>query len=280
MTYFGALALFIGPPLVALALLTLYDCRRGRPLARTGLRSSPAIAVVLVHVAIALVYTTPWDNYLVATGVWWYNPALVTGVTLGWVPIEEYTFFVVQTLLSGLWLLALSRHVFPAPPVEPPRPALRRSSTLALGVVWLASVGVLLSGWDAGRYLGLILVWALPPIMLQFVFGADMLWRRRALIGTAILSTTAYLALMDALTIGSGTWTIDPAQSLPLLIGGVLPIEELIFFLLTNVLITFGVALMLAEEGPARLQALSRGRLGNAAALSRQSPLDKTRQDV
>lgn len=48
---------------------------------------------LLLHVVLAVVYTAPWDNYLVATGVWSYNPGLVTGVTLGWVPIEEYTFF-------------------------------------------------------------------------------------------------------------------------------------------------------------------------------------------
>ena len=60
---------------------------------------------------IALLYTTPWDNYLVATGVWWYDPALVTGLTLGWVPIEEYTFFILQTLLAGLWLAFLARRL-------------------------------------------------------------------------------------------------------------------------------------------------------------------------
>ena len=29
---------------------------------------------------IAVVYTTHWDNYLVATRVWWYDPALVSGI--------------------------------------------------------------------------------------------------------------------------------------------------------------------------------------------------------
>ena len=51
---------------------------------------------------VAVLYTTPWDNYLVATGVWWYDPHLVAGLVLGWVPIEEYTFFILQTLAMGL----------------------------------------------------------------------------------------------------------------------------------------------------------------------------------
>ena len=62
-----------------------------------------------MHVLLAVVYTTPWDNYLVATGVWYYDPQLVSGIVLGWVPIEEYTFFVLQTILTSLVLLFVAR---------------------------------------------------------------------------------------------------------------------------------------------------------------------------
>ena len=86
----------------------------------------PPWAVLWGHVLIALIWTTPWDNYLVATRVWWYDPALVTGLTLGWVPIEEYTFFVVQTLMAGLWLLAWMRRL-PAPRAEGQQETLRRA---------------------------------------------------------------------------------------------------------------------------------------------------------
>ena len=57
--------------------------------------------------AIAFAYTTPWDNAIVALGVWGYDPALVWGIVLGWVPLEEYLFFLLQPMLSGLILLAL-----------------------------------------------------------------------------------------------------------------------------------------------------------------------------
>ena len=107
MTYFGFLARFLLIPLGIMALLLWRD--RGRDVGLpVHLRNFPGWAVILLHVAVAVIYTTPWDNYLVATGVWWYDPALVTGVTLGWVPIEEYTFFVLQTLLTGMWLLWLA----------------------------------------------------------------------------------------------------------------------------------------------------------------------------
>ncbi len=51
-------------------------------------------------VGIAVVYTTPWDNYLVARAVWTYPPEAVW-FTIGYVPIEEYAFFVLQTVITG-----------------------------------------------------------------------------------------------------------------------------------------------------------------------------------
>jgi lycopene cyclase domain-containing protein len=251
MTYFGFLAIFLGIPLVILTLLTWIDYRHGRALPASIAGWSP-LGAIWLHVLLALIYTTPWDNYLVATGVWYYNPALVTGITLGWVPVEEYTFFILQTLLTGLWLLFLARR-FPSPrdPIPPGR-KVKFWSTVVLSVVWLCALFVLLSGWSSGTYLGLILVWALPPIALQLMFGADILWQHRHLVGFTLASTTLFLGSGDSLAIGSGTWTIDPGQSLNLFLAGILPVEEFIFFLVTNILIVFGIVLVLAPESRRR----------------------------
>ena len=124
MTYFGFLIRFIGIPLLILAALTVWDRHKGRRLP-DDLRKQPAWLALLAHVIAAVVWTTPWDNYLVATGVWYYDPNLVTGITLGWVPIEEYTFFVVQTLMTGLWLLWLGRRLRTVSLPIPLRPRLR-----------------------------------------------------------------------------------------------------------------------------------------------------------
>ena len=250
MTYFGFLAIFLGIPIAILGALLWRDQRRGRELP-LSLQSVPAAVVVLVHVVLAVLYTTPWDNYLVATGVWWYEPALVTGITLGWVPIEEYTFFVVQTILASLWLLFLARRLAEPGQFRPSR-RIRWWATGAIGTIWLASALVLAAGWQPGTYLGLELVWALPPIMLQLAFGADILWHRRRLVGLTLMSMTLYLATADSLAIGAGTWTINPRQSLHLLLGGVLPVEELVFFLLTNTLVVFGATLLLSQESRLR----------------------------
>jgi putative membrane protein len=252
MTYFGILAVFILPPLAILLAFVPRDLwqwlfrRRGAP-------NWEANGVVLAHVLIALVYTTPWDNYLVAQGVWWYDPELVTGITFGWVPLEEYTFFVLQTLMTGLWTLGLMRYVVHTAVSFTPRRGLRIGASAVLILFWLVSAGILAAGWQPGRYLALILVWALFPVLIQFIFGADILWANRRLLAAAILPVTVYLWVVDAIAIGSGTWIIDPAQTTGISLGP-LPIEEMVFFLMTNVIIAFGIILMLSPLSKTRLQ--------------------------
>jgi len=251
MTYFGVLLQFVVVPIMVLLLLTYRDRRLARALPESLRFLSPWWTLGILAV-VAVVYTTPWDNYLVATRVWWYDPALVTGVTLGWVPLEEYAFFVLQTVMSGLWLLFLARRL-PVNTAFTPRRKLRVGSVAVASLIWLGSLLLLFFGPRSGNYLALELAWALPPIILQLAVGADILWRHRRLVGLAIGSATLYLCAVDALAIGSGTWTINPDQSLGILLGGVLPIEEAIFFLLTNTLLGFGLVLAMARATARRL---------------------------
>jgi lycopene cyclase domain-containing protein len=247
MTYFSFLLYFLVIPILILGIITFVDRRRGVSLP-AALQTWPPWAAVSLHAFIALAYTTLWDNYLVATRVWWYDPALVTGITIWWVPIEEYTFFVLQPILAGLWLLILARHL-PKPTSPGDLVAwLRSAGTALLGLLWLVSVAILVTGWQPGTYLALELVWALPPIALQLAFGADILWRYRRIVLLALISLTLYLSAADALAITLGTWTINPEKSLDILIAGLLPVEEFLFFLLTNTLITFGILLVMAQE--------------------------------
>ena len=251
MTYGGFLLRYLVVPIFLLAVITWLDARRGRR-PPVSLRAATPAAVVGVLVVVAVAYTTPWDNYLVATNVWSYDPELVWGITLGYVPLEEYLFFILQTVMVGLWLLILMRRLPPGG--EVPQPGRVRAASLGGALVlWLLSVGLLAADWQPARYLGLLLAWALPPVMLQFGVGADILWSHRAHVLGAILSATLYLAVVDAVAIDAGTWTITPANSLEIYLLGVLPLEELIFFLATNTLIVFGALLALARATWQRL---------------------------
>ncbi len=240
MTYFGVLARFLLPLLLLLIALHLW-----RPARREFYR------IVLIHLIIALVYTTPWDNYLVATGVWWYDESLVTGLTIGWVPVEEYTFFILQTALTGLWIAWLMRHTTLVRDQIEGKPIIRWAASIVVITVWITFSALWLIGWTPGTYLSLILAWALIPILIQVAFGADILLANWQLLLAAIVPPTLYLWLVDFLAIQSGTWTIDPAQTTGIKVG-VLPLEEMVFFLVTNVIVAFGVTLMLSETSQQR----------------------------
>ncbi|MAT98413.1 MAG: hypothetical protein CL608_14815 [Anaerolineaceae bacterium] len=252
MTYFSFLGLFVGVPIVIMLGVTWWDARQGRTLPRRFASYSPW-AILLLHLALALVYTTPWDNYLVATSVWWYDPAKVTGIVFGYVPVEEYTFFLVQPILTGLWLLFWLRR---QPDVVEPgweNGRFRYTTLIILGILWLGMVAILAASWAPGTYLALILVWALLPIMLQVGFGGDILWQHRRVVLLGLVPITLFLATADALAIYDGIWTIDPAQTLNWYLGGILPFEEFLFFLITNILVVFGMTLFLAAESQMRL---------------------------
>jgi lycopene beta-cyclase len=252
MTYFRFLLLFLVIPIGLLLILTFRDRQRGKIIEDfLGWRSF-WLAVGL-HVLLAVVYTTPWDNYLVAARVWYYNPDLISGVVLGWVPLEEYLFFVLETVLVGLWWLLLVRRIKPGGEFRPRR-KIWLISTALLSAVWILAAAVLLTDWKPGTYLSLILVWALPAIMLQLAFGADILWHFRKVVLLVILPVFLYISTADALAIFSGTWTIDPNQSLRIWIWA-LPVEEAAFFLVTASILGFGLTLSLARASRERWSA-------------------------
>jgi lycopene cyclase domain-containing protein len=253
MTYFGFLSVFLVIPILLFLFITWPDNRQGRQI--VGFKNGRAVWYAIgLHMLIAVIYTTPWDNYLVATRVWTYNPSLVTGKIIGYVPIEEYTFFLLETLLAGLVWWAVARRVTATGTFKPSM-SLRLWSAGCLGIVWLVSVFFLVSRYAPATYLAITLAWALPPIGLQLIFGADILWRHRRLLTLSILPMLFYLSLADSLAIASGTWTISPAQSTGFFLGA-LPIEEAVFFMLTLLLVVFGQTLLLAGESNARFTEL------------------------
>jgi lycopene cyclase domain-containing protein len=95
-------------------------------------------------------------------------------------------------------------------------------------------------------YLILILGWAGPIIIVQWLIGADLLIQRWKVLIPGILIPTLYLTFVDSFALRAGTWTISPQHSVNIflpLIG--VPIEEAIFFLVTNTLIIQGLILIL-----------------------------------
>jgi len=97
------------------------------------------------------------------------------------------------------------------------------------------------------------LFWALPAILPQLLFGADILWHYRKLVIWSIAVPGTYFSLMDIVALNDTTWSISPTQTTGILFFGILPLEEVVFFFITNVLITFGMTLLLANVSRERL---------------------------
>ncbi len=242
MTYAQFHLAFTIPPLIALALV------QARPMAGIGARA--ALGWLGAVATIAFVYTTPWDNYLVYRDVWGYPDGAVLG-TLGYVPYEEYFFFLIQTFIVGLFYFAL-RGWRRLPSTPRPSPAAFRTGGLA---AWLAvtatGVALLLHPSDHALYLGLILAWAAPPLAGMWHLGAEKVWADRRRVALAIAVPTVYLWVADRTAIRLGIWDIRDAYSFGFDPFG-LPVEEATFFWITTTLCVVGLTLFLPSPDDAR----------------------------
>jgi hypothetical protein len=61
---------------------------------------------------------------------------------------------------------------------------------------------------------------------------------------------------MDILALRETTWSISANQTTGILFFGILPLEEVVFFFVTNMLITFGMTLLLANASQERFAEL------------------------
>lgn len=253
MTYFGFLLRFLVIPIIVFLAITWWDNKKNKP--TPGFQNGRAVWVgILVHIILAVVYTTPWDNYLVATGVWYYNPKLVTGIVFGYVPIEEYTFFVLETILSGLWWWFIVRRIaLPSQEFKPNRPLIYISAS-SLAILWIIFTALFFSNNQPITYLSITLFWAFPAIFPQLLYGADILWYHRKLVLLGVLVPGIYLSLTDIVALTDTTWSIAKDQTTGILFFGILPLEEVVFFFITNILVVFGMTLLLSSIGQQRFK--------------------------
>lgn len=233
MSYLLFHLIFLIPPIV------LMGATLPHPLQEMGGRRAqyalPLIALV------AFTYTAPWDNYLVAREVWWYGTEHVLA-TVGYVPVEEYLFFLLQPILTGLFFFQyLGRW----------REASEMSSSMAswtgfciFGGLTVFGILLLLTGWKEASYMGLVLTWASPLLAGMWLYDGETLAAHRKTLLYTVGFPTVYLWVADATAITAGIWTISDEFTLGLRFLN-LPLEEATFFLLTNLLVVKGILLLL-----------------------------------
>jgi lycopene cyclase domain-containing protein len=233
LTYLQFHAVFLFPVLVVLGV----SARRARLSIPTVYGFDARAVGVAILGAAAFIYTTPWDNYLIAQGVWGYGEGAVFA-TIGYAPVGEYLFFIVQTVLTAFWLYTLGIDVSALHITAPQR---------ALGIG--AGGAVSIFGWwfaasDSGFYLGTLLIWAGPVLALQWGFGWTYLLRHGRTVALGVAVPTVYLWVLDTYAIREGIWFISDRYTTGAVLPGLgLPIEEAVFFLLTNVFVVQGLVL-------------------------------------
>jgi lycopene cyclase domain-containing protein len=248
MTYFQFHLIFIFPVL-ALLYWTL-----PRPL---GGRFAVGEWAVRLHAwllpLVAVIYTTPWDNYLVYRGIWGYPDERVL-FRVGYVPFEEYLYFVLMSLLTTLLALRFFH-------TQPPRtgPEARWVGILVCLGLSLAGMVMLFSG-NRWLYMGLVLAYFAPVLLIHWVFGGDLIWAMRRPAFLTIAVSTLYLWFTDWFAITkAGIWQISETYTSGLKVAG-LELEEMAFFLIVNIVIVQSFTLLCHPTSHRRLGEL-RGRL-------------------
>jgi lycopene beta-cyclase len=228
LTYLGFHLAFTLPPIALLGWLAI---RRER-----AWWNWQAISGLGILIALAMVYTTPWTNALIPEGVWWYGDGAVIA-TIWYTPIEEYLFFVLQTALTAFWLF----HLLDVADLSLRIPTSHRVAGVLAGLS-ICLFGWLLLGTTSTFYLGAILFWAGPILAIQWGFGITYLAHTRRQVLLAIAVPTLYLWIADWVAISLGIWMISETHTIGVGVAG-LPLEEMLFFLVTNVFIVQGIVL-------------------------------------
>ncbi|KAH9818114.1 Squalene/phytoene synthase-domain-containing protein [Melampsora americana] len=200
---------------------------------------------------VAVLYTLPWDSYIIYHKAWSYAPWAVTATIFG-VPIEEVFFFIIQTFLTGYlynlftFPLLPSLYLLPKPnsfPIRYPHlwSFIRWSPSFLFG-------GFSILSWIKCQpnshqfYITCIGFWASPICCFLWTIAGDHILLRPTSIIYSILLPTIYLCATDIIALRRGIWSISTSTSLGIFVWPDLPIEEAFFFLITNTILVFGLA--------------------------------------
>lgn len=230
LTYIDVHLKYILPVIGILTLLT-----------RPFINRSEIFKIVFISV-LALTYTTPWDNYIIYKGAWTYSPKRVLAV-VGYVPIEEYMFFIIQTVLTSLWTLLCVRWSTPCFKFNYDKYSYQMIRWIPISLLSITTVvGYIISIPGQNTfYLGCILCWVCPVLIFMWYGGGNFFVKNLIPSSVAIIVPTLYLCWIDQMAIRNNVWNISEPTSLNIFVVDNLPIEEAFFFFITNVIIVLGV---------------------------------------
>ncbi len=236
MSYLAFLIFFVFLPALVLLLLSELRANKDGDLRQRSWHWKGTAILALI----AFVWTTPWDNYIVAKEVWSYGADRVFAV-IGYVPLEEYLFFILMPLFNSALIACLFSGSLPGASTWRVGQKTARSLAIGLGLLLMCAAGLLQSN-QSFSYLSLILFWFVPPLVLQWVYDPQALIRKLGILLPATLLPTLYFSIVDAFAIREGIWTIHDTTRSGWELAS-LPLEEAFFFFIVSLLLAQGLIL-------------------------------------
>lgn len=198
-----------------------------------------------------LLFTTPWDNFAAKRGIWGFPREKYT-LKIGYLPVEEYVFFLLQ---SANVMLAIRALFYRLPILRTELPTTLTFTTLffvvASLVPWLIIAAQLRRvRRRAGPRVNyaLHLCWFLPVIYIQWIIAPILFLSEAGLLAGVTLAFGIYYTLADLVAVRVGTWFFDENQITGVKLRGILPWEEIAFFFLTSLLVAQSYILLLPED--------------------------------
>lgn len=206
-------------------------------IARPFINRSEVFKISFISI-IAFLYTTPWDNYVIYCDTWKYSSDRVVAV-IGYAPIEEYMFFIIQTVLTSLWALLCVRWSTPCLNFNYDKRSYQLIRWVPITIFTMAMiVGYKLAIPGQGTfYIGCILCWVFPAIIFMWYGGGNFFVKKIIPSTFAIVVPSLYLSWIDQLALKESVWHINEKTSLNIFVVEDLPIEEAFFFFIVNFII-------------------------------------------
>ncbi len=207
-------------------------------------------AAGLVLLAVVL-FTSPWDNLAAKWGIWGFPPEKYS-FRIGYLPVEEYAFFLLQSVNVILAVRALF-HFIPDWQTGQETP-IGRVTLICLAASILPWILVLVQlrwlrrkGGPRFNY-AIHLAWFLPVIYSQWVVAPYLFLGHARMLGMLAVAFGVYYTLADIAAVRAGTWHFDEKQITGVKLGGLLPWEEIAFFFLTSLLVAQSYLLLLPGD--------------------------------
>ncbi|KAI7869935.1 phytoene synthase/lycopene cyclase [Spinellus fusiger] len=187
---------------------------------------------------VAFTTASLWDNYIVYHRAWFYCPTCVVAV-IGYVPLEEYMFFIIMTLITLSFSTLVMRWHLPSFYIKPETPLLQSLCIRCIPIIGFIVVAI--KAWskaipDTAAFYGGCILWYTFPVLALL---CEYILRRWKSVLISIALPTLFLCMVDQYAISQNTWSISRRTSTGKMVVPHLPLEEFIFFLLINVVLVF-----------------------------------------